>query len=193
MSGKDRYRCCLFSESCLSNITFSRSNFVDFSFSQKIIKCFRQVNSIQLNVNLSLISIWLIMMMYDSVVGKWILSISREKEFDLSSGADICSKCWTLMRFAMQIIDRVLHGLILHLNIKIIRLFNRGFRIWTSFMDLFRSTWCSLLDLWSNSERTSIKYSTSDRRTSHCSHCMTHKFSFNLSSCLLSIGWKRFS
>ncbi len=29
----------------------------------------------------------------------------------LLSGADICSKCWTLMRFAMQIIDRVLHGL----------------------------------------------------------------------------------
>ena len=36
----------------------------------------------------------------------------RNKElFVLCTGADICSKCWTLMRFAIQIIDRVLHGL----------------------------------------------------------------------------------
>jgi hypothetical protein len=40
------------------------------------------------------------------------LFIKNQKEnFFLLSGADICSKCWTLMRFAMQIIDRVLHGL----------------------------------------------------------------------------------
>ena len=48
----------------------SKLMFILFEFSQKIIKCFRQVNSIQLNVNLCLILTWLIMMTSDFVVGK---------------------------------------------------------------------------------------------------------------------------
>jgi hypothetical protein len=38
------------------------------------------------------------------------IKFNKKKIFQFS-GADICSKCWTLMRFAMQIIDRALHGL----------------------------------------------------------------------------------
>ena len=59
------------------------------------------------------------MMMCDSVVGKEDVQGEKSTKnlWFWCRGADICSKCWTLMRFAMQIIDRVLHGLF-HWNVE---------------------------------------------------------------------------
>ena len=60
-------------------------------------------------------------------------------------------------------------------------------------MDLFRSTWCSLLALWSNSKRITIKYWSSNRWTYQCSYRMKTEISFSIFLHWLLLGWKRFS
>jgi hypothetical protein len=69
----------------------------------------------------------------------------------------------------------------------------RGFWIWTSFMGIFWSSWCSLLGFRSNSKRITIKYSTSYCWTFNCYHRMRNFFFREfLSFIYFYLGRKRF-